>query len=194
MEYPKELHKLHLDLPFLAERKVINKTSKLITSFENKNQYVIHISALKQALNYGLKFKKVHRVIKFVQIAWTKSSIHKNTKLRMESKNKFDKGFYKLMNNTVCGKTMENVRNHTDIKLVITNARRKQLAFQPNYHTCKHFSKHLMAIELKKTRAYMNKSIYIGQTVPDIRKTLMYRFSYDYLKPKYEDKIKLCYI
>ena len=194
MEYPKELYKLHLDLPFLAERKVINKTSKLITSFENKNQYVVHISALKQALNYGLKFKKVHRVIKFVQIAWTKSSIHKNTKLRMESKNKFDKGFYKLMNNTVYGKTMENVRNHTDIKLVITNARRKQLAFQPNYHTCKHFSKHLMAIELKKTRAYMNKSIYIGQTVLDIRKTLMYRFSYDYLKPKYEDKIKLCYI
>ena len=56
MEYPKELHKLHLDLPFLAERKVINKTSKLITSFENKNQYVIHISALKKAFNYGLKF------------------------------------------------------------------------------------------------------------------------------------------
>ena len=194
MEYPKELHKLHLDLPFLAERKVINKTSKLITSFEKKNQYVVHISALKQALNYGLKFKKVHRVIKFVLIAWTKSSIDKKTKLRMESKNKFGKGFYKLMNNTVYGKTMENVRNHRDIKLVITNARRKQLAFQPNYHTCKHFSKHLMAIELRKTRAYMNKSIYIGQTVLDIRKTLMYTFFYDYLKPKYEDKIKLCYI
>ena len=123
-----------------------------------------------------------------------KSSIDKNTKLRMESKNEFDKGFYKLMNNILYGKTMGNVKNHSDIKLVINNARRKQLAFQPNYHTCKHFSKHLMVIELRKTRAYMNKSICIGQTVLDIRKTLMYRFSYDYLKPKYEDKIKLCYM
>ena len=98
------------------------------------------------------------------------------------------------MNNILYGKTMRNLRNHSDIKLVITNARRKQLAFQPNYHTCKHFSKHLMAIELRKTRAYMNKSIYIGQIVLDIRKKLMYRFFYDYLKPKYEDKIKLCYM
>ena len=194
MEYPKELHKLHLDLPYLAERKVINKTSKLITSFENKTQYVVHISALKQALNYGLKFKKVHRVIKFVQIAWMKSSIDKNTKLRMESKNEFDKGFYKLMNNAVYGKTMENLRNHRDIRLVTTNARRKQLVSQPNYHTCKRFSEHLMAIELRKTKVYMNKPIYIGQDVLDISKTLMYKFCYDYLKPKYGDKVKLCYM
>ena len=93
IEYPKELHKLHRDLPFLAERKVIKKISKLITSFEDKEKYVTHIEALKQALDHGLKLKKVHRVIKFRQVAWMKSYIAKNTKLRMESKNEFDKGF-----------------------------------------------------------------------------------------------------
>ena len=181
IEYPKELHILHRDLPFLAERKVINKTSKLITSFENKKEYVIHIAALKQALNHGLKLKKVHKVIKYRQVTWMKSYIDKNTKLRKESKNEFDKGFYKLMNNAVYGKTMENVRNYRDIKLITTNARKKQLVSQPNFHTCKHFSEHVMAIELRKTRVYMNKSIYIGQTVLDIRKTLMYTFFYGYL-------------
>ena len=122
-----------------------------------------------------------------------KSYIDKNTKLRMESKNEFDKGFYKLMNNAVYGKAMENVRNHRDIKLIATNARRKQLS-QPNYHTCKRFSEHLMAIELRKRKVYMNKPIDIGQDVLDISKTPIYTVSYDYLKPKYEDKIKLCYM
>ena len=181
IEYPKELHILHRDLPFLAERKVINKTSKLITSFENKKEYVIHIAALKQALNHGLKLKKVHKVIKYRQVTWMKSYIDKNTKLRKESKNEFDKGFYKLMNNAVYGKTMENLRNHRDIRLVTTNARRKQLVSQPNYHTCKRFSGNLIAIELRKTKVYMNKPMYIGQAVLDISKTLMYIFFYDYL-------------
>ena len=123
-----------------------------------------------------------------------KSYIDKNTKLRMESKNEFDKGFYKLMNNAVYGKTIENVRNHRDIKLVATNARRKQLVSQPNYHTCKRFSENLIAIELRKTKLYMNKPVYIGQAVLDISKTLMYTFFYNYLKPKYEDTVKLCYM
>ena len=145
-------------------------------------------------MNHGLKLKKVHRVINFRQVTWMKSYIDKNTKLRMESKNEFDKGFYELMNNAVCGKTMQNVRNHRDIKLTTTNARRKQLVSQPNYHTCKRFSENLIAIELRKTKVYMNKPIYIGQAVLDISKTLMYKFFYDYLKPKYGDKVKLCYM
>ena len=98
------------------------------------------------------------------------------------------------MNNAVYGRTIENVRSHRDIKLVTTNTRRKQLVSQPNYHTCKCFSEHLMAIELKKTKVCMNKPIYIGQAVLDISKTLMYTFYYDYLKPKYGDKVKLCYM
>ena len=194
IEYPNELHKLHIDLPFLCDRKTINKTSKLITSFEDKKEYVIHISTLKQALNHGLKLKKVHRVISFIQTNWMRSYIIKNTKLRNKSKNESERNFYKLMNNSVFGKTMENIRKHRDIKLVTTNNKREKLASEPNCHTCKYFSEHLMAIEMKKTKVYMNKPIYIGQSVLDISKTLMYEFYYNYLKPKHGDKVKLCYM
>ena len=126
IEYPKELHKSHRDLPFLCDRKLLDKTNKLITSFEDKKEYVVHISALKQALNHGLKLKEVHKVIRFVQRAWMKPYIEKNTKLRMESKNEFEKNFYKLMNNSVYGKKMENVRKHRDIKLVINNTQEEK--------------------------------------------------------------------
>ena len=194
IEYPKKLQELQIDLPFLAQRKVLNKTRKLITSFENKEMYVVHILALKPAQNQGLIIRKVHRVIKFNQNAWMKPYIEKITMLRVESKNEFDKGFYKLMNNAVYRKTMENVRNHRNIKLVTTNFKRKPLVSKPNYHTCKRFSKDLMEIKLKKTKVYMNKLIYVGQSVLDISKTLMYIFYYDYLKPKYGDKVKLCYM
>ena len=84
-----------------------------------------------------------------------------NTKLRKEAKNEFEKDFFKLMNNAVFGKTMENVRNHRDIKLVTTEKRRIELVSKPNYHTTKHFSENLLAIEMKKTKVTMNKPIYI---------------------------------
>ena len=98
------------------------------------------------------------------------------------------------MNNAVFGKTMENIRKHRDIKLVTTDKRRNQLASEPNYHTTKYFSESLMAIEMKKTKVKMNKPIYLGMSILDISKTLMYEFWYDYIKPKYQDKAKLCYM
>ena len=112
-----------------------------------------------------------------------KPYIEKNTKLRIQSKNEFEKNFYKLMNNSVYGKTMENIRKHKDIKLVTNNTRRKKLASEPNYHTCKHFSENLIAIEMRKRKIHMRKPVYIGQAVLDISKTLMYEFWYDYIKP-----------
>ena len=110
----------------------------------------------------------------------------------MQSKNEFEKNFFKLMNNAVFGKIMENIRNHREIKLVTKDAKRKKLVSEPNYRTSKYFSEDLMAIEMKKTKICMNKPIYIGQAVLDISKTLMYEFWYDYLKPQYQENIKLC--
>ena len=106
----------------------------------------------------------------------------------------FEKDFFKLMNNAVFGKTMENVRKHRDIKLVTTDKRRNQLVSEPNYHTTKYFSENLLAIEMKKTKVKMNKPVYLGMSILDISKTLMYEFWYDYIKPKYQDKAKLCYM
>ena len=159
-----------------------------------KENYVVHIRALKQALSHGLILKKVHRVIPFNKKAWLKPDIHINTKLRKKAKNEFEKDFFKLMNNAVFGKTMENVRKHRDIKLVTTDKRRNQLASEPNYHATKHFSENLLAIEMKKTKVKMNKPLYLGMSILDISKTLLYEFWYDYIKPKYKDKAKLCYM
>ena len=153
----------------MPERKKVEKFEKLIFSIEDKEKYVIHIRALKQALNNGKKIKK-YTVIKFNQKAWLKPYIDMNTKLRTNAKNEFEKNFFKLMNNSVFGKTMENVRNHRDIKLVTSEKRRKRLVSEPNYHSCKKFSDHLMAIEMKKTRVKMTKPLYLGMSILDISK------------------------
>ena len=117
-----------------------------------------------------------------------------NAELRMQAKNDFEKDFFKLMNNSVFGKTMENVRNHRDIKLVTTNTQRSKFALEPNYHSTKYISKDLLIMEMKKVEEKMNKPIYLGQAILDISKTLMYEFWYDYIKPKYGDKVRLCYM
>ena len=149
--------------------------------------------ALKQALNLGSILKKVHRVIKFNQRAWLKPYIDMNTNKRKEEKNEFEKNFFKLMINSVFGKTMENLRNHRNVKLVTTDEKRSKLISEPNYHTTKRFSENLLAIEMKKTKVKMNKPVYLGMSILDISKTLMYKFWYDYFKPKYGDRAKLCY-
>ena len=114
-----------------------------------------------------------------------------NTKFGTEAKNGFEKDFLKLMNNSVFGKTITNVRNHRNIKLVTTNERKRNLVSKSNYHVVKHFSEDLIAIEIKKTKVVMNKPIYLGQAILDISKILMYELWYDYLKLKYRAKVKL---
>ena len=193
-EYSKYLHDLHSGLPFLPERMKINKCSKLVCNLHDKNNYVVHIRLLKQALCQGLILKKVHKVIRFNQEARLKEYIDMNIDLRKQAKNDFQKYFFKLMNNSVFGKTMENVRKHRDIKLVTTDKRRNQLVSEPNYHEIKCFSENLVAIEMKKAKVKMNKSVYLGLSKLEISKILMYEFWYDYVKPKYENNAKLCYM
>ena len=117
-----------------------------------------------------------------------------NTELRKEAKNNFEKELFKLMNNSAFGKAMENVRKHRDIQLVTTEEKMIELVSQPNHHTTKRFWKNLVATEMKKTKIKMNKPVYLGMSILDISKTLMYQFWYDYIKPKYKDKAKLCYM
>ena len=193
VKYPEKIRMLHSDLAFLPERMKINKCTKLTCTIQNKENYVTHIRALKQALNHGLKLTNVHRIIQFDQEAWLKPYIDMNTDLRKDAKNDFEKDFFKLMNNLVYGKTMENVRNHRDIKIVTTDKRRSILASEPNYHSTKYISKDLLIMEMKKVEVKMNKPIYLGQAILDISKTLMYEFWYDYIKPKYGNKARLCY-
>ena len=118
VEYPKNIFNSHKDLPFLAGRKKLEKVKNFDCDIEDKEKYVVHIRALKQPLNHGLVLKRVQRVSQFNQRAWLKPYIDMNAGLRKEAKNEFEKDFFKLMNNSGFGKTMENVRNHRDIKLV----------------------------------------------------------------------------
>ena len=116
-----------------------------------------------------------------------------NIEIRKQAKKAFEKQFFKDMNNCVFGKTMENVRSHRDIKLVTTDKRRNQLVSEPNYHATKWFSENLLATEMRKTELKMNKPVYLGLPILDISKAVMYKFWYDYMKPKYGDNVKLCY-
>ena len=158
-----------------------------------KKKYVVHITSLKQALNYGLKLKKVHSIIEFNQEAWLKPYIDMNTKLRKLAKNDFEKDFFKLINNAVFGKTMENIRKQRDIKLT-TDKKRSKLVSEPNYHMMIYISEDLSIIEMNKTKVKMNKPIYLGLSILEISKLLMYEFWYDYMKPKYGNNVKLCYM
>ena len=133
VQYPEKLPELHNDLPFLLERMKTENVEKLVTNLHDKTEFVIHIRNLKQALNHGLIVKKVHRVIKFNQKAWLKVHIDMNTQLKQKAKKNIEKYFFKLMNNAVPGKTMENVRKYRNIKLVTTERRRNCLVSEPYY-------------------------------------------------------------
>ena len=172
----------------------IDKCKKLVCNLRNKKKYVVQIKSLKQALSHGLKFKKIHRIIEFNQEAWLKPYIEMNTELRKLAKNDFEKYLFKLMNNSVFGKTMVNIRKHRDIKLVTTDKKRSKLISEPNYHTINYNSEDLSIIEMNKTKVKMNKPIYLGLSILEISKLLMYEFWYDYMKPKYGNNVKLCYM
>ena len=195
LEYPENLHDLHNDYPFCPERvECKNKVEKLIPNLRNKTKYVIHYRNLIQCLKAGLKLKKIHRGIKFVESEWMKPYIEMNTNLRAKAKNNFEKDFYKLMNNSVFGKAMENLRNRVDVKLVNTKERLRKLVAKPNLkRPPKILSENLVSVHMSKTRLLMNKPIYLGMCILDLSKTIMYDFHYNYIKSKYEDKAKLLF-
>ena len=178
---------------YLPDRMKVNKVKKLVFNVTDKENYSIHIVAFKQALNHGLKLIRVHSLISFRQEAWLKPYIDLNTELRKNAKNEFEKDLHKLKINSIYGKTVQNDRKHRDIKLGPTEYKRNKLASEPNYQSTKYISKHLLVMEMKKTEVKINKPISLGQAVLDLSKTLMFEFWYDYLKPMYGDKIRLCY-
>ena len=184
VQYRKNLCELHSDLSFLPEKKKLGKAQKLVTNLEDKSEYFIHIKILKRALKHGLILKKVYRVISCNQDKWLKPQIEMNNKLRIETKNDFQKEFFKLMYKSAFGKAMENVRKYKDIKLVKPERRRNYLVSEPNYYSTKFFVENLPAIEIKQTQITMNKSVYLGLSILDLSETVTQEFQYDYIKPK----------
>ena len=194
VSYPKELHDLHNDLPFMCTKMKINGAEKLIPNLYYKRKYTIHIRALKQALDHGLISERIHRCIRFKQSPWMKEYIDFNTRLRTAAKNDFEKDFYKLMNNSVFRKTMENIRCHRNIKLVNNKEDYLKTVMRPDFKSGTLLGPDLMGCEMGKVKVVMNKPVYLGQAILDLSKLIMYEFHYDYMLPKYGKNIKLCYM
>ena len=213
LEYPKELHDLHNDYPLAAERVCVNKdmlseycktiatkynistglVSKLIPTLTNKEKYVLHYRNLQLYLDLGLKINKVHRALEFNQSPWLKQYINFNTEKRTQAKNSFEKDFFKLMNNSVFGKTMENLRKRVDVRLITDEKKLLKIVSKPTYVSSKIFNENLVAVHKIKETLTLNRPAYVGMCILDLSKTLMYNFHYNYIKKKYGDKAKLLF-
>jgi hypothetical protein len=201
--YPQELHDCHTDLPFLVERMIPPcknaKTPKLIANVNDKKRYIVHYRTLKQAIQNGLMVMQTHRILKFNQSRWLKTYIDFNTDLRNKSKTKFGRDTFKLIINAVFGKTMENVENRKDIKLITSweNSQGKvgarALIARPNFKSRTVFTEDLVAIHMGKLKIVYNKPIYIGFSILDISKTVIYDFFYNFIKSKFGDDASLLY-
>ena len=213
LEYPEELHNLHNDYPLAAEkikvtedmlspycREIAEKfkvkvglVEKLVPTLSKKERYVLHYHNLQLYMSLGLKLTKIHRALEFNQSPWLKTYIDFNTKKRAKAKNSFEKDFFKLMNNSVFGKTMENLRKRQDIKLVTDEENLLKWTSKPSFVSFKIFNEDLVAVHKMKTTLTLNRPAYVGMCILDLSKTLMYDFHYNYIKSKYGDKARLLF-
>ena len=167
---------------------------KLCNTLFDKERYVIHYRNLLQALELGLKLKKVHRIITFQESAWLAPYVELNTNLRQKARNYFEKDFFKLMNNALFGKTMENVRETVHVRLITDEDKIITLASKPNFKRCIMFNKELVAVEVGKANIVLDKPIYVGFAILDLSKYLMYDFHHNVMQKRYDiEHLKLCY-
>ena len=188
LEYPEEIQKQHNDYPLAPEKMKVGNVEKLISHFKPHKNYVIHYRNLRQCLEMGLVITAVHRGISFNQSPWMEPYIKKNTELRKTAKTSFEKDFFKLMNNSVFGKTIENIRKRQNITLVDNREKAVKLTSQPNFARATIFDRNLIAIHMKKTEVYFNKPVYVGQAILDLSKLLMFDFHYNFIQKKYSYK------
>ena len=190
LNYPEHLHNKHNDYPLAPER----FNNKLCGTFYDKKNYVVHIKNLKFYLEHGLEITKIHRVVKFNQSSWLNDWIQLNTDFRTKATNEFEKDYFKLMNNAVFGKTMENVRDRVEIKCAFDEDYFKKYTTKPTFKYSSKFGdgeKYFMIMEMGKKVVELNKPIYAGFTILDFSKLHMYKFHYDVMKEKYDNDIKL---
>ena len=190
----KKGHIFEVDLvyPLAPERMIINGVEKLIGSFKPRKNNVVHYRNLRQYLEMGMRLSAVHRGISFYQSPWMESYI-KNTELRKTAANSFEKDFFKLMNNSVFGKTIENIRKRQNVILADDRDKAAKLTTRPNFDRATIFDSNLIAVHMKKTEVYFNKPVYVGQAILDLSKTLMFDFHYEYIREKYKDAAELLF-
>ena len=186
LEYPSELWDSHNDYPLAPERLNVNGVEKLISHFKPRKNYILHYRNLRQCLEMGLRVTAVHRGITFNQSPWMEPYIRKNTELRKTAANSFEKDFFKLMNNSVFGKTIENIRKRQNVLLVDDREKAAKLTTRPNFDRATIFDSSLIAVHMKRTEVYFYKPVYVGQAILDLSKILMFDFHYNYIREKYK--------
>ena len=176
-------------------KKVSPNVEKLIPNLMDKTKYIVHYRNLQLYLSLGMKLKKIHRVLKFDQSPWMEPYIRLNTDLRKIATSDFEKNLYKLMNNSVFGKTMENLRKRVDVKLVRSNEeeRLRKLRASPAFNRSKIFDNDLAALHMQKSNIKFNRPVYVGMSILDLSKHLMYDFYYNELKKQYGDRCEVLY-
>ncbi|XP_071652823.1 uncharacterized protein [Temnothorax longispinosus] len=198
LAYPRELHDAHADLPFcpMRDKPPEKRCDKLLATLCDKLRYVLHYRNLQQCVKHGLRVTKIHHALRFAQSPWLRGYIELNTELRTRASNDFEREMYKLMNNAVFGKTMENVQDHVDVRLVTCWDERygaEAIIAKPNFHSRSVFAEDLMAVELRRLEVRLNKPIYVGMSILEISKTRVYDFHYDYMVPLYRERCKIMY-
>ena len=180
---------------FIADKHELSsgKSSKLIASMNNKTKYVIHEMNLKQAVDAGLILTKIHRVIEFKQKPWMKDFIDFNINKRKESKNEFEKGFFKIMCNATYGRTLMNLRKRQNISLINDATKLNDCVKKPDFISSKIFNENLVAVHNIKQKLYMNQPIYVGFSILDLSKYHMYNFHYGFVKSRYGSDAKLLF-
>ena len=209
LEYPDVLHELHNDYPLAPEkisvsndvlsaycRKIADKydikvgdVKKLVPNLNNKTKYVLHYRNLQLYLSLGMKLTKIHRALQFKQSDWMKKYIDFNTKKRKNAANDFEKDFFKLMINSIYGKTIENLRKRINVRLVNNAKDFLKYTSRPTYVTHKLFDKDYAAIHEIKPVLVLNKPIYVGFTVLDLSKWKMYDFHYNFIKKNFNAEL-----
>lgn len=198
LEYPESIHDAHQDLLFCAEHRAPpgSKQKKLMTTLYDKQNYIIHYRPLKQALNNGLVLKKIHKVLQFDQKPWLKPFINFNTEKRKNTRNKFEERLFKLINNSVCGKSMQNEQKYITVKLVNEwegEYGGRKLIEKSDVHSCTIFGDKLAALQLKQTQVKISKPVYIGMSILDISKYRVYYFHYEFMRKLVGDNCKVLY-
>ena len=194
LENPDELHDLHSDYPLAPENVMVNGAKILIPHLGSRKNYVLHYKTLHKYLKYGMKLVKIHRGIKYRESMFLEKYIASNKEARMVAKNEFENDFFKLMNNSVFGKTMETVRERSKIKIVNGQETEKleRLIAKPYYRGVFVFEdSNLVSVRVGESTVTLNKPIYLEQAILDLSKTLMYNFHYGYVKPKYGDRVRV---
>ena len=192
LQYPNHLHDSHNDFPLAPELLEVNGFQKLIPNLRDKEKMVLDGRSLQLFLSLGMVLKKIHRGIGFKKEAFMRPFIEHNTKLRTAAKNDFEKDLFKLASNAVYGKTMENVRNRIDMKLVNDRKEKAKLVKKINFKHATHFGEKIAAVHMRKTKVILNKPIYCGATILDLSKIHMFNFHFNYIKKKWE-KVKVLY-